>query len=113
MFKNKAEREGFLREYRKWATIDGGDQYRFDKHEITLDFYTFTFKNGTEVIVTECPYAKAGTAVNYNLIISGDDDYNPWDRNSGRTPDEFRGYNLQGVPVATIVDYMTKRKNEI
>ena len=110
MFKNKAEREKFLREYKEWPKNNSRCKYVFEWFEAELDFYRHVFKNGATVIVTECPLSK-GTR--YNLIIPNGDEYNPWDQNSGRTPSEFRGYNLQGVSVGVIVDYMTKRKDEI
>ena len=116
MFKNKAEREKFLREYRNWQSIQGSDQNHFNWHGITLNFYRYEFKNGATVIVTDCPRYHDGKfefETRYNLIIPEGDGYNPYDMHSGCTPSEFRGYNLQGVSVGTIVDYMTKRKEEI
>ena len=112
MFKNKAEREKFLREYKEWQEMEIGDyDYRSIRwHEVKIDFYRYKFKNGATVIVTERPQTME---TRYNLIIPEGDSYNPWDQNSGRTPSEFRGYNLTGVSVGTIVDYMTKRKEEI
>ena len=122
MFKNKAEREKFLREYREWLR-DGYREWMsrkgmyydyklFDEHEIKLKFYRCQFKNGSTVIVTECE-TNGKLETRYNLIIPDNDSYNPWDQHSGRTQSEFRGYNLQGVSVGVIVDYMTKRKDEI
>ena len=108
MFKNKAEREKFLREYKEWPDLGYGMTFQ----EVTLRFYRHVFKNRATVIVTEC--GETGKQeTRYNLIIPDGDNYNPWDMHSGRTPSEFSGYNLQGVSVATIVDYLTKRRDEI
>ena len=108
MFKNKAEREKFLREYKEWADLSYGMTFQ----EVTLRFYRHVFKNKAKVIVTVCE----GTGMQetrYNLIVPEGDGYNPWDQHSVRAPSEFRGYNLHGVSVGVIVDYMTKRKDEI
>ena len=110
MFKNKAEREKFLREYVKWHKAGFG-KYDFGSagfHEAEIDFYRFKFRNGAAVIVT-----KVEGDARYNLIIPEGDDYNPYDRSSGWTPAEFRRYGLTGTSVSVIADYMTKRKDEI
>ena len=102
-----------MREYRDWIHVQDGHGTVFWL-EVELIFYRYRFKNGATVIVTECE--KSGAVrfdKRYNLIIPQDDEYNPYDQHSGRTPSEFRGYNLSGVSVSTIVDYMTKKKNEI
>ena len=112
MFKNKEEREKFLRGYKEWHEAEFGD-YDYGSirwHEVEINFHRFKFKNGATVIVTVRPQTME---TRYNLIIPEGDNYNPWDMHSGRTPSEFKGYSLQGVSVATIVDYMTKCKDAI
>jgi len=49
----------------------------------------------------------------YNLILPKDEEYNPFDQHSGRTPNEFKAYNLTGQSINTIVDYMTKQREVI
>ena len=103
MFKNKAEREQFLRDYVHW-----GREELIYFHEAAIKFYRHVFKNGAVVIVT-----KVEGDARYNLIIPEGDSYNPFDQNSGRTPSEFRAYGPHGTSVSVIADYMTKRKDEI
>jgi hypothetical protein len=104
MFKNKAEREAFLKNYRKW------EKHETEAHFIVeLDFYMHKFKNDAIVIVTE----NTPSDIRYNLIIPDGDNYNPFDQHSGRTPKEFLSYNLTGCNIGTIIDYMGKRKGEI
>ena len=112
MFKNKAERVKFLKEYREWWRLEKGGTEIFTWFEVEVIFHGYSFRNGAAVIVTECE-VPGKFEKRYNLILPPGDEYNPYNAHSGRTSSEFESYNLHGVSVSTIVDYMTKRKNEI
>ncbi|MCL2841459.1 MAG: hypothetical protein FWE05_11905 [Defluviitaleaceae bacterium] len=113
--KNKAEREKFLKKYKKWAM--GGNYAEVNRRDwkTFLRMYCHHFKNGAIVIATECDQKNRANGVNvrYNLIIPDGDDYNPFDLHSGRMSSEFQSYTLEGVSIGTIVDYMTKRRDVI
>jgi hypothetical protein len=110
--KNKTERENFLKDYRKW-----GVWREINEPPVTIRIYRHDFKNGAFVTVTECDvigYDDKPTVNNrYNLILPKADGYNPFSQNGGHSPREFLTYTLSGCGVTPIVDYMTKRKNEI
>ena len=115
--KNKADREKFLREYRKWPTMQDGDTYTLLYNEVCLRFYRYKFRNDAVVIVTECETKLYNGTVmpqtRYNLIIPDSDDYNPCGVYTGHARSEFAKYNLMGQGISTITDYMTKRKDVI
>jgi len=108
--KNKQEREQFVREYRKWELWQ-----EINHPDLRIRFYRHDFKNGAFVIVTECDQKNRtnGVGVRYNLILPESDNYNPFDIHSGRKNSEFLSYTLEGVGMSTVVDYMTKRMDEI
>jgi len=103
MYKNRAEREAFLRGYKDWDLF-----HKFYLGYRDVRIHQFSFKNNAHVYATEC-----GNVVRYNLLIPESDNYNPFDQHSGRAPKEFQAYNLTGCSIGTIVDYMTKRKDVI
>ena len=108
--KNKAEREQFLKNYKEWEKLDS---YPL----LGLEFYRHVFRNGATVIVTEYQRARGDgtqyTVSKYHLILLEDDGYDPFGMNSGHAPSEFLTYTLEGCGITTIVDYMTKKRDEV
>ena len=113
-FKNKTEREEFIKNYTAWGVWRSVP-------ELELSFYRYDFANGAVLIVTE--YKDYGYIYNsssnwrnnrqdfktnhrYCLILSGDDNYidDKYSTNYHKT------YTLEGCGVSIVVDYMTKNK---
>jgi hypothetical protein len=116
--KNKAEREAFLQNYENWVDLEKGSiGSRMTYMEVDLRFFRYSFRNGAKVIVTECNRimydGKLGKQVRYNLILPKKDSFNPFGQHSGHHANEFLTYNLHGISVGTIVDYMTQKRGEI
>ena len=100
MFKNKAEREAFLKDYKsnhQWQVHLNTFKHKMCDGEIyvaTIGMWTHQFKNGAIVSITECAVPVANgeccrTETRYNLIIPETDNYNPFDQHGGRTSKEF------------------------
>ena len=107
--KNKEERVEFIKKYREWGVW---------KHiqELNLTFYSYDFKTGGAVIVTEYVYYQSllKTCVSQHelcLILPQDD---PYANDSPATGAElYKFYNPNGCSMGAIVDYMTKNKDVI
>lgn len=107
LFKNKKEREDFIKNYKPWGVWK-------ELPELGLKFYRYEFANGAVIIVTECPeyhsWAKEKwvTTARHCLIL--DEDYElPNSYGSGCC----RAYDLSGTAPTYIIDYMTKFAKEI
>ena len=110
--KNKAQREQFLENYKKWNLI-------LEIPELQIKFYRYTFQNGTVIIATEhavmkfshfaktCKY-QTGRAVKYHLLLDKSDEYRVQ-----FSEIEHRVYNPSGDSKTSIIEYLSKTKPEI
>ena len=108
MFKNTKEREAFLKDYKKWGVWK-------EIPELNMTYYRYTFKNGACVVVTEyltysAFYKKNLVVEKYCLILPDEDDYKASDACGWVY---FKHFTPNGHGISTIIDYMTKKRNEI
>lgn len=101
--KNKAERENFIKEYRKWGVWK-------DIPELGLKYYKYDFPTGTYMIVVEyrasaSRYVAEHNDVNYHLVVSENDNYT---NGYGQCYDYFEP---SGCALGTLVDYLTKNRD--
>ena len=97
-FKNKAEREKFLSEYKSWGVW-------LSVPELELTCYKYKFANGSELVVSEsyCYYGetycsdKKVLSVRYHLIDN----------------DKRYFFDLSGIAKTYVLEYMTNKAKEI
>ncbi len=111
--KNKAERERFLENYKKWELFR-------EIPELKLKFYRYEFSNGSVIIATEyaamrfVSFGRSGAkyiesvSVKYHLLLDVTDKYK-----TQFSENEYKLYNPTGDSKTAIVEYMTKTKPDI
>jgi hypothetical protein len=122
-FKNKTEREAFVKDYKNWTENGGETKLGLWKSipELDLSFYRYEFTNGAILVVTE--YKEYKTIYSNNLqtrkndfitehrfclILPEGDTYADTSHTYGEI--YHRTYTLSGCSMGTVVDYMTKNK---
>jgi hypothetical protein len=119
-FRNRAEREAFVENYRDWTDMRGKKLGVWKEiPELGLKFYHYGFSTGAVIVVTEFSeyrtaysgdYQEPGEAEyvtrhKYCLILPENDGY--------ANASHYRSYTLNGCNLWTITDYMTKNKGVI
>ena len=109
--KNKAQREQFLDNYKKWEVMA-------EISELELKFYKHTLPNGTVIIATEHTRLRfsgksaSGNVkdrdVKYHLILDESDTYK-----AKYSFFEHKVYNPSGDSKTSIIEYLTRIKPEI
>ena len=107
--KNKAEREAFIEDYRRWDIWHSIPEFDFR-------IYGYIFQNKAMITVTEYKEYHAWkkeyvTNHRYCLILPENDDY--VDSSSVCGEDYHKTYTPKGCGMGTVVDYMTKNKSGI
>lgn len=107
--KNKQEREQFLNSYtqwEEWKTIP----------ELGLTLYRWQFENGDTFLVTEyeipiTKYSRHLVGQKYHLLLNKNnhgktDKYMPY-------PETFYKYNPNGCGMSTLIEYLTKNRDNL
>lgn len=107
--KNKQEREQFLNSYtqwEEWKTIP----------ELGLTFYRWQFENGDTFLVTEykipiTQYSQHLVGQKYHLLLDKSnhgirDNHIPF-------PEQFFYYNPIGCGMSTLIEYLTKNRDNL
>jgi len=118
---NKEERKAFLRDYKSWRHTLISNLHLGVAPEIAivaLKNYYHEFKNGAVVVATELlpvPPNGKDRFSHYNLILPESElgTYDPFDKHSYRSGDEFRSYDLVGQSISVLIDYMAKQRDVI
>lgn len=107
-FKNKLEREQFIKSYQEWDLL-------YDLEEIKVKVYRKQLNTGAIIYATEYEHYNGyrkeySRAVKYHLVLPDTDEY----RKTSCCGFEYCvGYDPCGDSMGTLVDYLTKHREEV
>lgn len=106
--KNKAEREEFIKNYQEWELL-------YNLEEIKVKIYKKQLNTGAVIYATEYEgyngYKKEFyKSVKYHLVLPSKDEYR---KNSCCGYEFCVTYDPSGDSLSTLVDYLTKNREEI
>ena len=110
ILKNKAEREEFLKNYRKWGVL-------YEMLELQARYYRYDFSTGAHVIITEYGGSKTDYSGRkyvknkYWLYVPAGDEWLTHNTNLAET--HSVKYDPSGCGMGIIVDYMTKNRDNL
>lgn len=107
--KNKQEREQFLNSYtqwEEWKTIP----------ELGLTFYRWQFENGDTFLVTEyeipiTQYSQHLVGQKYHLLLNKNS-HGKSDKHI-HYPEQYYKYNPYGSGMSTLIEYLTKNRDNL
>jgi hypothetical protein len=116
-FKNRAEREAWVKDYKNWKLDDGRAMDIWKSvPELALNFYRYDFANGAALVATEYNYWNGYTNEcqrrrRFCLVLPEHDAC--VDKSSVCGEEWHRTYTLEGCSLGTVVDYLTKHRDDL